>query len=211
MVVLLINGIEYRMFNHLYAVARDGTVLKINRQTIIAPKLRKDGYQYVASKFLVHRMVATCWVDRPENSRDVHHINEIKTDNHAENLIWLSHKEHLALHQNFVGHYERTGETRQKLRDYRTGRRSTEETKAKQRAASLRLGIRPPPRPKGFKVPLEQLLAFRENHPKNTPCEVDGIVYSSFTKAGQALGIRPLTLRKRCLSANFLNYKVVKK
>lgn len=67
----------------------------------------------------------------------------------------------------------------------------------------------PRPRPKGYKVPPEQIRDWRNGHPKNTPCKVDGIQYGSFTEAGLALGIRPLTLRKRCLSPNFPNYEIV--
>lgn len=207
---LIVDGIEYRLYNHLYAVARDGTVLKINTQTIVKPKPRKDGYMYAASKFLIHRMVATCWLEKPKAAKEVHHINEIKTDNRADNLLWVSHREHIRDHHDFAGHYKRTEETKQKLREYRTGRKTSEETKLKQRIANLKLGIRPPPRPVGFKVPPSQITIMSENHWRNTSCEIDGIAYRSFADAGRALGMRPLTLRKRCLATTFPNHKLVR-
>ncbi len=207
--VLIINGIQYRLYNRLYAVSRDGVVLKVNTQTIVEPKIRKDGYAYVASKFLIHRMVGTCWLPRPNKAREIHHINEVKAENHADNLMWVSHKEHIGDHHDF-GRYERTEETRQKLREYRTGRKTSEGTKLKQRLANLSLGIRPPPRLKGYKVPDEQIAPMRENHWRNTSCEIDGIAYRSFAEAGRVLGMRSLTIRKRCLATTFPNFKVVR-
>ena len=205
---LIIDGTEYRIFNQRFAVSRGGGVLLISTQTPAYQHTRKDGYRQ-AHKFLVHRMVATCWLDRPEGANDVHHINENKGDNSASNLMWVTRKEHLGEHHDFSGRYERTEETKAKLRDYRTGRKTSEETKKKQREANLRLGIAPPARPKGFRVSEEQCAAQSEKHWRNTSCEIDGIRYRSFSDAGRALGIFKMTVRKRCLSPNFSNYVLV--
>lgn len=47
-----------------------------------------------------HRLVAMAFVFNPdpEHKIKVHHINEIKTDNRAINLLWVSHSEHRTLH-----------------------------------------------------------------------------------------------------------------
>ena len=204
---MTMNGIEYRLFNHRYAVSQQGEVVRVATQTPIPLRVSTTGY--CRASFWVHRMVATCWVPgQTAEANEVHHINENKTDNRAENLEWISHKTHLGVRHNFLGRYERTEETRQKLRDYRTGRKTSDETKAKQREASLRLGNRPPARPIGFKVSAEVVASQSENHWRNTSCEVDGIAYRSFAEAGRALGIKSLTLRKRCLSPGFPSYRI---
>lgn len=210
---MIVDGVEYRLFNHLYAVSRSGVAIRVRTQEIVTPHIRSNGYCGIASKMLLHRMVATCWVTRPIGTYEVHHINEDKTDNRADNLIWVTRREHMNVYHDasLLGKYERTDETIRKLREYRTGRKTTENTKLKQRLANLRLGIRPPVRPIGFKVPADQVTAQSENHWRNTTCEVDGIEYRSFAEAGRALGIRPLTLRKRCLSKGFPNYRLARK
>ena len=42
---------------------------------------------------LIHTMVAECFVDNPENKIMVDHINQVKTDNRACNLRWVSNSE----------------------------------------------------------------------------------------------------------------------
>lgn len=97
---------------------------------------------------------------------------------------------------------------KQKLRELRLGSVTSEATKQKQREASLRLGCKPPPRPVGSKCSPEAIAKMRENSPRNTQCEVFGVVYASFSDAGRALGVKPHTLRQRCLSENFPDYKI---
>lgn len=205
---IVIDGTEYRFFNHLFAVSRDGRLLR--KLEPYAPTRRKDGYFDAGRTKLVHRMVATCWLEKPEGATLVHHINHDKGDNRADNLEWVSPKEHVAeKHKGVHGNYIRSEETRQKLREYRTGQKQSEETKQKQREASLRLGLKPPPRPFGYKAPPEMIAKCRQNNPMNRACEIDGVKYASFSDAGRALNQRPHTLRKRCLSKNFPNYRIV--
>jgi hypothetical protein len=101
-----------------------------------------------------------------------------------------------------------TDEGRARLRTLRLGTKVSEETKAKQREATLRLGLRPPPRPVGTKVSEQALQRMRENSPNAVACEIGGVRYASFNAAGEALGEKPHTLRRRCLSKNFPSYRL---
>lgn len=208
--VVLHHGIEFRFFDHLYAVSACARVLRISDLSYATGHKRKDGYISI-NKRLVHRMIATCWVYRPEGFNHVHHINHDKSDNRAENLEWITPKKHMAeKHRLEVGRYVRTDETKAKISQYRLGTKQSPETKAKiGNALRGRPRLAPPSMPKGSKHKAETKLKMSLSSPKIVACEVDGVRYRSFTEAGKARGERPLTLRKRCHSSNFANYKLL--
>ena len=64
---------------------------------------RKYGYQQVRGKFGTDKQhtvqpaiaCAVAFVPRKEGTTDVDHINNDKTDNRAENLQWLTHRDNL--------------------------------------------------------------------------------------------------------------------
>lgn len=204
---IVIDGIEYRPFNHKYAVSRCGKVLR-KMQPIVPRNL--NGYCICGSNFLVHRMVATVWIRPPLNGEEAHHINENRADNRAENLTWLTRTAHRAEHPEAFERFKRTGpgpQAREHLRQLRLGSKLSAETRAKIGASMKRLGIKPPS-PKGRKLPESTLVRMRETHFKNTRCTIFGVTYRSFTEAGRQLGIKKMTLRKRCLSENFPDYRL---
>lgn len=94
--------VDYR---NLYQVSSYGRVRRIDRITrnkrrILNLGLRKDGYCYVnlsangiVKNYYVHRLVASVFLDNPENKPHVDHINTIRTDNRAENLRFVTQKE----------------------------------------------------------------------------------------------------------------------
>lgn len=207
---IIFNGVEFRAFNNSYAVSEDGAVLRLRGLKIVEPHAHTHGYLQIRQAGLVHRMVATCWLNRPEGANHVHHKNGNKTDNRAVNLEWVSPKVHMAeRHEGVAGRYERTEAVREKLRRYRTGRKHDAETIQKIRKASIALGSKPPPRPVGTKCSSESRALMRKNSPNATRCMIDGVQYRSFSEAAEKLGIKLHTIRKRCLSKTFENYAVL--
>ena len=88
MISFTFESIEYRMFDHLYAVSRCGKVLRQFKP--YTPTKRNDGYLSLGRQRLMHRIVATCWVENPTNATWVHHCDENKANNHADNLVWTT-------------------------------------------------------------------------------------------------------------------------
>lgn len=208
MLHVTVDGIEYRFFDHLYAVSRDGLVLR--KLLPHKPLRRPDGYLSVGRMRLLHRMVATCWLLRPEGASVVHHKDHNKQNNKASNLEWITQKEHMGdKHPESSRGHKMTDAGKERLRALRLGSVTPEATKQKQREASLRIGAKPPPRPVGTKCTPEAVEKMRANSPNASLCVVHGVIYPSFSAAGRALGERPHSLRKRCLSENFPDYRVL--
>jgi len=208
MISFTVDGVEYRAFNHLYAISRCGKILRKHRP--YTPSRHNRGYLSMGSKMLVHRAVAECWLENFDPAKQVHHINGDKTDNRLENLECLSQSEHLReRHADILavnGTYERTDEIREKLREARLGSVTSEETKAKQRAA-----LAGRKRPYFARAPHSEKSKQRrsEQHVRNTQCSVEGVVYRSFAAASEATGVHRFTIRKRCLSKNFPGYVIL--
>lgn len=205
---VIVDGVEYRPFNHLYAVSRCGKFLRNLRPT--EPKLRPDGYLSIGRRQLAHRLVASVWCEKPADATHVHHINGDKADNRAENLEWVTPKQHFGERHENTGKHTMSDAGKAKLRALRAGSTTSEETKAKQRAASIRLGCKPPPRPVGYRCSEESKAKMRDNSPNALRCKVFGVDYSSMKLAAEALGIKRLTLRKRCYSENFPDYQLLR-
>ena len=183
MISFKMDGIEYRFFDHLFAVSRCGKVLR--KMAPYEPRnYRSDGYLVLGKQRLMHRVVAACWLVKPEGATHVHHRNENKADNRASNLEWITPKEHFTeRHKTKLGVHVRTAAMNEKNRAYRIGKKDSEETRLL-KAAGLAI-----------------------NCPK-TPCRFSGIDFPSVAAGGRYVGIPPSTFRQRCLSKYFPDYEL---
>lgn len=100
-----------------YTITDTGTVRRLKTGEIIAPFKHRKGYLMVtlydggkSKNCFVHRLVAQTFVANPEHKATVNHKNEIKTDNRACNLEWLTSKENT----NYGTRNKRAGETLRK-------------------------------------------------------------------------------------------------
>ena len=206
---MIINGIEYREYDHLYAVSRCGKVLRKGKP--YTPPTRKDGYPQCGRQRLLHRVVASVWLRPIRKGEHVHHINHDKKDNRAENLEIISQIEHnLDKHADVIHKLAHSGMSeagKEKLRNLRLGTTLTEETKAKIGASLKKKGHRPAPRT--GKRSAAELERRKLNPPNSTQCIVDGVQYISFAAASEATGVHRFTVRKRCHSLNFPQYQLV--
>ena len=90
-------------YEGLYQVSDKGRIKSFRKSTklfcvdeyILKPTLSNNGYYQVTlydnakrKKFLVHRLVASTFIDNPQNLKYVNHKDENTLNNNADNLEW---------------------------------------------------------------------------------------------------------------------------
>lgn len=103
-----------------------GEIKKINPY-LVKPKNRKCVDMY-GKRYQVHRLVAQTFIPNPENKPFVHHKDLNHLNNSADNLMWVTRKEHDELHKNELSNrkgispvnlsltYEQANEIREKYK-----------------------------------------------------------------------------------------------
>lgn len=87
-----LNGKQIMVSSFGRIMGHDGRILK--------PQLQQNGYyvikywngEYITNK-LIHRLVAETFISNPENKPEVDHIDTVRTNNHVDNLRWVTRSE----------------------------------------------------------------------------------------------------------------------
>ena len=96
-----------------YIVSKSGEVKNIATGTVLKQHGNGKGYLHVclydsnhkAKTIMVHRIVAKTFIPNPNNLPQVNHIDEDKTNNHVNNLEWVTSEQNI----NHGTHNYRTG------------------------------------------------------------------------------------------------------
>lgn len=96
-----------------YLASIDGEIYSMLTNTVLSPRIDKDGYQQVSimvngkqTSKTVHRMIAEAWLPNPDKKPFVNHKNGNRDDNRVCNLEWVTVSENnLGKNKNNGKHY----------------------------------------------------------------------------------------------------------
>jgi hypothetical protein len=87
--------------NGLYQGSDWGRIKNTKSEKILSPYKCTNGHLQIRirrKQCMVHKIIAQLFIPNPNNYDVVHHIDHNPENNHIENLLWLSKKEHDKLH-----------------------------------------------------------------------------------------------------------------
>lgn len=101
-----------------YLIKESGEIISKRMNKPMGQETVKGGYKRVSiinkngvrKHVLVHRLIAMAFVPNPNNEEQVNHLDEDKTNNHADNLEWCSRKRNV----NYGTAQQRRSEKRKK-------------------------------------------------------------------------------------------------
>lgn len=85
-----------------YMISNKGNVFSKNTMSIMKPEKTRVGYlriqlsdNGITKKFLIHRLVASAFMNPSTNNTEINHIDENKENNCVKNLEWCTHSENM--------------------------------------------------------------------------------------------------------------------
>lgn len=112
------NGRKYKVFrNGMVIACAFELVDKLKRvrhyeEKKCNPTVSNTGYFEIflggrkGELWLLHRLVATCWLGKSNCKTVIEHINSNKSDNCVENLRWLTQEEYNEKYANYVNGFK---------------------------------------------------------------------------------------------------------
>lgn len=90
-------------FEDKWLINNKGEVYSIAKKCLKNKSINKEGYEIIYTggrprKLSIHRLVGELFVLNPNNKPILHHIDGNKLNNNADNLMWVTDKEHHILH-----------------------------------------------------------------------------------------------------------------
>lgn len=101
---------DIKGYEGLYRISDRGNILivRTHKHRSLWKKTGKNYYfidlwnKGVKKNFAVHRLVATHFIDNPEEKPEVHHIDHNPENNNVSNLMWVTGEENRAFYLSFL-------------------------------------------------------------------------------------------------------------
>ncbi len=110
---------NWKTFGTLWEVSDIGEVRNSKTKKLLKLRHRKDGYLDVKlsyRRFLVHRLVALCFLSNPNNYPQVNHLDGVRNNPNLNNLEWVSQKQNME-HAKVLGLFpDKSGERNPNVR-----------------------------------------------------------------------------------------------
>lgn len=195
-------------YEGLYQISNLGNVKSLERinrngrlvhERILIPSVGGSGYLQVnlskdnkAKIHQIHRLVAMKYIDNPENKQQVDHIDNIKSNNCAKNLRWVTPKENMnniITKNTLLNRPERklTEEWKQRISEGMKGRVFSKESREKLSKSKM-----------GHKVSKEFREKISTSHSKEIICLNDNKIFKSGREAAYYYNISPTSISSIC-------------